>query len=288
MAKLFDDAGPQRYPGNIGADSNSDQPGQHVQTLAKTEVGFESMGRKDYFVNREAQTEDVSLALEFAKGLLKDAAVSSFWIVSLTKAQLGGDLGTALGDTAASALKKGASLSAENKPLHFYTKLTLPRSAHNTVILTVHPDKKLMTAVDSLHGVYALLVVPWNMDDVQEWIEAHGPTDILSSTSMQPISLSDPIIVVALKSLLTSINRSTGINHPLDKSRAIDTFRALQKARIAVDPAETRAWLIQNGLSPHHADGIAAIASSPGSFRRPGRSSLRSDIVSYWKSQAGL
>ena len=107
-----------------------------------------------------------------------------------------------------------------------------------------------MTAVDSLLGVYALLVIPWNMDDVQEWIEAHGPTDILSSTFMQPISLSDPVIVVALKSLLASINRSTGINHPLDKSRAIDTFKALQTARIEVDPAETRAWLIQNGLSP--------------------------------------
>ncbi len=246
------------------------------------------MGRKDYFINREAQTEDVGIALQFAKGLLKDEAASSLWIVSLTKAQLGGDLGSALGDASASALKKGASLSVERKPMRFYTKLTLPRSAHGAVVLAVHPDKKLMTAIDSLPGVHALLVVPWNIDDVQDWIDAHGPTDMRSSISVDPISLSDPVVVAALKSLLGSINRSTGINHPLDKSRAIDTFRALQKARIEVDPAEIRAWLIQNGLSPHHADDIAAIASSPGSFRRPGRSSLRSDIVSYWKSQAGL
>ena len=67
------------------------------------------MERKDYFVNREAQTEDVGLALDFAKVLLEDAGASSFWIVSVTKAQLGGDLGTVLGDNAASALKKGAS-----------------------------------------------------------------------------------------------------------------------------------------------------------------------------------
>jgi hypothetical protein len=256
--------------------------------MEKTRREDKAMDRKDYFINREAQTEDVGVALQFAKGLLKEKAVSSLWMVSLTKAQLDGDIGTALGDTPTSVLKKGASLRAEGKPLHFYTKLTLPRSAHGSVILAVHPDRKLMTAIDSLHGAHALVVVPWNMEDVQSWIEAHGPTEILTSTSVQPISPSNPIIVVALESLLDSINRSTGIIHPRDKSRAIDTFRALQNARVEVEPAEVRAWLIQNGLSPRHAEDIAQIASSPGSFRRPGKSSLRSDIVSYWKTKAGL
>lgn len=246
------------------------------------------MDRKNYYINRAAQTEDVGTALEFAKKAIKDNAATSLWIVSSTKARLGGDLGTALGDTDTEALKKGTRLTVEGKPLHFHTKLTLPRSAQAAVILAVHPDEKLMTAVDSLHGAHTLIVVRWIYDDVKSWIEAHGPTDILSSTSAQPISLPDPIIVVALQSLLGSINRSTGIIHSLDKSRAIDTFRALQDAQIDVDPAEVPAWLVQNGLSPHHADDISAIASNPRSFRRPGKSTLRSDIVSYWKNQPGL
>jgi hypothetical protein len=248
----------------------------------------EVMGRKDYFVDREAQTEDVGTALQFAQRLLKGQGTSALWIVAMTKAQLDGDLATAIGDSAASTLKKGLSLSAKGKPVHFYTKLTLPRSAPGAIILAVHPDKKLMTAVDSLPGPHALVVVPWNMEDVSGWVAAHGPTDILSSTKVPPISLSNPVVIVALQSLLASINRSTGIIHPLDKSRAIDTFRALNEARIHVVPDEVRAWLIQQGLAPRHADDIAAVASSPGSYRRPGKSSLRSDIVSYWKTKAGI
>jgi hypothetical protein len=246
------------------------------------------MGRQDYFVDREAQTGDVSTALQFAQGLLSDKGTSTLWIVAMTKAQLDGDLATAIGDIAASTLKKGLSLNAKGKPVHFYTKLTLPRSAPGAVILAVHPDKKLMTAVDSLPGPHALVVVPWNMEDVSDWVGAHGPTDILTSTQVQPISLSNPVVIVALQSLLASINRSTGIIHPRDKSRAIDTFRALNEARINVDPNEVRAWLVQQGLAPKHANNIAAVASSPGSYRRPGKSSLRSDIVSYWKTQAGV
>ncbi|MGD0098095.1 MAG: hypothetical protein ABSB60_16535 [Terracidiphilus sp.] len=124
------------------------------------------MGRQDYFIDREAETEDVGTALQFAKEMLKDGSTSSLWIVTLTKAQLDGDLGTALGDGAASKLKKGISLSFEGKPIRFYTKLTLPCSATRTVVPAVHPDKKLMTSLDSVPGTHALIVVPWNMDDI--------------------------------------------------------------------------------------------------------------------------
>jgi hypothetical protein len=250
--------------------------------------GKEAMGRQNYFINREAETEDVGIALQFAKGLLKDQTTSSLWIVTLTKTQLDGDLGAALGDAAASALKKGAPLNAEGKPVRFYTKLTLPRSAPHAVILAAHPDKKLMTAVDSLSGAHALVVVPWILEDILGWIEACGPIDLLTSTPAQPISLSNPVVIEALQSLLRSINRSTGIIHSLDKAHAIDTFRALKVAQIEVDPDEVRAWLIQQGFTPRHADDIAAVASSPESYRRPGKSSLRPDIVSDWKSKAGV
>lgn len=265
-----------------------EKPQRSRKIVAEILEEKEVMGRQDYFVDREAQTEDVGTALQFAQGLLKDKAASALWIVAVTKAQLDGDIATAIGDTAASALKKGGSLSAEGKSVHFYSKLTLPRSAPGAVILAVHPDERLMTAVDSLPGPHALVVVPWNMEEVSSWVRAHGPTDILTSTQAQSISLSNPVVVVALQSLLASINRSTGIIHSLDKSRAIDTFRALIEARIQVDPDEVRAWLVQQGLAPKHADDIAAVASSPGSYRRPGKSSLRADIVSHWKTQAGV
>jgi hypothetical protein len=126
------------------------------------------------------------------------------------------------------------------------------------------------------------------MSDVQGWIDAHGPVDLLSLKPAQRATVSDPTVVAALKSLLRSINRSTGIAHPSDKARAIDTFRALEEARVPVDSTEIRAWLVQHGVPSKHADGIAAIAAEPSKFQRAGKSSLRDDIVRVWKGEIEL
>jgi hypothetical protein len=142
-----------------------------------------------------------------------------------------------------------------------------------------------MTKVDALAVVTALVVVPWNIEEVQAWIDSHGPTDLLTSSPAATISVSDPTVVAALKSLVGSINRSTGITHPLDKARTIDTFRALAKAHVSVNANEVRAWLVQQGMKASYADDIAVVAANPSKFQRAGSSSLRTDIVKLWKGE---
>lgn len=248
------------------------------------------MARNDYYTAREMNPEDIERGFLFGfKKLLDTEDSSDLWIVAQTKNQIvSSDFAEGLGDEIADALAKTAAATVKGRRMRFYTALTLPGSAPKAVVVAIYPDKKLMTKVDALTGASDLIVVPYLMDDVQSWVESRGPIDLLSQQAAQRATATDPTVVAALKSLLASINRSTGVRHSSDKSRAIDTFRALEDANVPVVSTEVRAWLVQNGISSQNADDIAAIAAAPRSFRRPGQSTLRPDIVRVWNGEIDL
>ena len=223
------------------------------------------MARQDYYVDSETYTAHVTLALEFALKSLPEWEGSTLCVIAPTKENLrGSDLRGALGEQDAAHLYKTGHVTINGKSVRFHSERSLPNSAPNTVVLLVHPTASLMTKVDALPGINRLIVVPWIREFVQPWIEAHGPTDFLSGQQTPAISPSDPDVINALISLLRSINHSTGVHNPIDKKRAVDTFAALAEQRIPAEPREVRAWLIQHGLSPLHAEDIAAIAKKQG------------------------
>ena len=247
------------------------------------------MARNDYYTASEMNPEDIEHGFLFGfKNLLDTEDSGDLWIVAPTKHQIeSSDFAEGLGDHNTAALAKTGITTVEGRRVRFYTALTLPGSAPKAVVVAIYPDEKLMTKVDGLTGVSDLIVVPFQMDDVQTWVESRGPVDLLSQQPAQTATVTDSTVVAALKSLVGAINRKTGIGHPSDKSRAIDTFRALAEANIPVNANEVRAWLVQNGISSKNADEIAAIAAEPSKFRRPGESTLNPNIVRIWKGETG-
>ncbi len=246
------------------------------------------MSRQNFYVSKPADAEALILAAEFSFDQLGVPESSELWIVTETKAQLRHTpIEQFLGEFQTKVLAQGRSLVSKGKPIRYYSSVTLPRSAPKAVILLLDASLRLVTRVDGLNGTAAMIVVPWLMEDVQGWIDAHGPTDILTNAQASTAPLPAPIVVSALKSLLTGINVSTGLAHPRDKDKTIDLFRILKKAKIPVDAEEVRAWLIQQKLKPTYADEIASIARDPSKVKKSSSGvAWAGDIISQWKTRS--
>lgn len=134
-----------------------------------------------------------------------------------------------------------------------------------------------------------LCVVPWTYGEVAAWAEGTGATDPLSPRRPSaPRSNLDPLLEVALESLSSRVNLSTGLVHPSDKSAPIQMFRILAEARVSWDPAEVEAWTLGNRWTARGADQLRDVARGvrDGRRYRVGRSEWAPDILSKWKARS--
>ncbi len=141
------------------------------------------MARQDFYVNGESKREYVALAWKAACKLLSESGAATLWIVGLDMNRLKpqSDITAAVGKENAKLLAKGGHLSISGKTAKYYTERTLPRMGENAIILLIHPTLTLLTKADQTPVCAALVVVPWFFKDVQAWVDAYKPRDILQS-----------------------------------------------------------------------------------------------------------
>ena len=76
------------------------------------------------------------------------------------------------------------------------------------------------------------------------------------------------ILEVAIKSLSKLTNLGSGLNHPLDKSRAQELFKALYKEGIPLNYSEVRSLAIKYNWPTDHAEKLAKLAEKIGAGGR--------------------
>ncbi len=243
--------------------------------------------RKNLFSSQTATSKEV-IAKGF-RSLLNEAAllgVKTVWLVSHQKSNLDGHISDTLGVAACKALASGKTVRVGDVAVQFYGERTLPYQGDGSPVLACFPSEKLLDELDGKKNIPCLIVLPWNAKDAAKWISAHGPADIFGSVNTQKLSVSNAVVEKALESLWALINVKAGISHPSDKQSAIDIFRILQAGRQPYAPEEVRAWLVQKGMRPEHANQIAEIATNPSGFRTKAPSVLPPDLLERWKKQA--
>lgn len=243
--------------------------------------------RRDLYVSEAATLDAVKIGFAALGQQMRDLKTSVGWLVCDTKSALSGMIGDVLGPQAARALEKGKMVPINGLgSLSFYSSRALPTRAAGAVILACHPSAKLLDQLDSLREAASLIVLPWTLADVESWLAARGPEDILRKASTRAATVSNPVLARALESIYHRINISTGIGHPLDRDAVIDAFRILKNAAEPVNAREVRAWLVQQGMQASNADDIAAIAANPSKFRRnSSRGSWAADILNQWRGE---
>jgi hypothetical protein len=197
-----------------------------------------------------------------------------------------------IGERMADALASGKFVRVSNSSSNIRL-ITRRRPYHGWrggPILAAYPDKKILDMLDETPGVSAILAVPWLMQNIQLWIDTWAAQELRSREPTVPVvTVTNPVVIAALRSLTKAVNLSTGIHHPSDRQAAIDLFERLNDAGESYNPDEVRAWLIrEGGWAPTDADDVRSIAASilAGRRIRGGGRFWADNIVEQWRSES--
>ncbi len=117
------------------------------------------------------------------------------------------------------------------------------------IILSLYPTSRMTDNLNDLTRARAIVVVPWNDSERDEWIRTWTPEIIGGAQeNVGPLEL-DPRLERALVALTNMINLSTGLTHSSDRESAIQLLRILHQNRIQLKPSDMRIWALQNGWS---------------------------------------
>jgi len=248
--------------------------------------------RKRYYVHAEGPDED---AMRFAFAWLLEsvkrsqAAVTALLAIPV-KDNLRGIITKVIGNKVAKHLASGKAVSIQQSASDIFliTQRIKPTGWRGGPVLVAYPTKEFLDMLDDMYGVTEILVVPWRLAEIQYWIDTWGPQELHTAQAPRAISIQNPVVVEALRTLTQTVNLSTGISHPSDRQAAIDLFQRLRDAGEQFNPLEVRAWLVsQGGWSPQDADQVKSIAERvlAGKPVRGGGRFWADDIVEQWRSR---
>lgn len=155
-------------------------------------------------------------------------------------------------------------------------------------ILVVYGSAKIRDAVDSLDGKGDVLLVPWDREEAQSWIDTWGANELGSAETDPPAPSPrntglPQVVTSALGRLTQIVNLSTGIVHPSDKQAAVETLETLYHKGAGVTPEQIRQQLVRSGWRPDGANDVKKLAEMIWSGRRPKTSTGHAN-ESLWQS----
>lgn len=243
--------------------------------------------RKSFFIRSEGpSSQAVQKALQW---LLKYPTEKGF-IAVMVYGNLRGTISSVLGNAAVKTLIKTGSLVLSGKEILLVTERKPVYSGNNFPLVAFYPNTKFLDKLDSIPNVSAMLVVPWIMKEVELWIRTWNAVELGTQQKKKvPSLVRNKVVEQALKDLTACVNVSTGIIHPLDRSRAIQTFKILRDGGETFTPHEVKAWLIaEGGWKATHAQEVAEVAQKvlEGKRLRTGSPAWRKDILKIWREKA--
>jgi hypothetical protein len=117
-----------------------------------------------------------------------------------------------------------------------------------------------MNKLDDSWGAQAIMYLPWNDTEGQEWQATWHPETVGPKTHNTSPSSLPKAVEEALHQLTKAINLGTGLGHPSDKKHAERTIDRLRADGHSFDPAEVRRWAQRNGWSSDAAADLEAVA----------------------------
>lgn len=158
-------------------------------------------------------------------------------------------------------------------------------------VVALWPTRELLAYVeDHCLKLTALAVLTWNFADIDLWVKARIPHDVLGLEQPSAPFEFEPVLLGALKSLTSAVNLSSGLSHPSDWDNAVLTFRRLRDSRINFDPELVEAWAMANGWSSKDATDLGSVARdiASGNAKRlkAGKAAYPSSMLDYWRGLA--
>lgn len=214
------------------------------------------------------------------------------YLAAPTMRILDGVVADCLGNAFVKVLKRDKRISVSHEgarlALGLLTERIDPYSPYQGPALVMYPNARLLEKVDDHHEVTDVLVVPWIMADIEEWIQIWHAQELgMEAEQPNEPAFSDPVVEAALKSLTMRVNLSTGIAHPSDRDLAVWVFLRLNQARIRYNLVEIKGWLVRHGWRSKHANAVKEVAAKIQNGKRvrihSRREMLVDNIVEKWR-----
>jgi hypothetical protein len=186
------------------------------------------------------------------------------------KLNLQGVIEEALGNRVVRALAQGKRVSLPSGAnMRVETQKTFRDSRSQDLILGMYVTQKMLNQIDGAKQAAAVIVVPWTMEEVAEWRKTWNPKlPGQESAPSQTVLVENPAVEAALEMLTHTVNLSTGLSHPSDKTQAVKLFRLLFDNGELYDADSVRAWAMRNGWTPEGADELRAVAQAVSERKR--------------------
>ena len=156
-------------------------------------------------------------------------------------------------------------------------------------VAVVWPSKETLHRVQERRPA-KMLIVPWRVEESQAWLEAHSSTPLAGGRNLDTPSISDPVVLEAMKSLTSFVNLGNDLISYDDRDYAIQILRALVTARRHVNPDELYGWALANDWEGKGAETLRVLATEilDGKRHRIHASSpsLGRDAISWWTQEA--
>ena len=198
------------------------------------------------------------------------------------------DIALVLGEHVIKSLKELGSVSVEGNQISLVTMRKLIYDAKNSPLVAFFPSRKFLDELDSIPNISAMLVVPWNLPDLGQWIRTWNATELGQEEKSEEPLVRSRIVEEALKSLTNMVNVSTGIGHSMDRSAAIQMFEILLNAGEVFTPYEVKAYLTAKcGWKATHAQEVSDVAARILEGRKLKSSPVwAEDILGQWRRRA--
>jgi hypothetical protein len=165
----------------------------------------------------------------------------------------------------------------------------LAHELRGATVLVVWPSKKTLEELQERQPA-EVLVVPWRVEESDAWLQAHSSTPLLGGPALDKPTISDLVVLEAMKSLTNFINPHNNLVTYDDRDEAIRVLRVLIQYRRRVNPDELYQWGLANGWTGKGANRLQLLATEilAGKRHRIHSSSppLGLDIIKYWEEQA--
>lgn len=159
----------------------------------------------------------------------------------------------------AKQLLKGNTVTRGGVAHELYSERTFEEYPSYDVVFGIYLGRKALDKMDTARNVRGVVFVSWLEEEAKDWIKrwnpiVHGATVAPTSATSLPRPVTD-----ALDELTIIVNLSTGITHPLDRDRAVETFKKLKKQGHHCAPSEVKNWAIAHEWRPEDAGDLAKL-----------------------------
>lgn len=241
--------------------------------------------RLSYFIRSEGpNSESIAKALEW----FQQVVTSKGYIAVPGLRSFDGPLGQALGEKAVLELRSKGAASFLGKEITAVTKAKPIFDAGNSPMLVVYPYGRFLDIVDSVRNVSAMLMLPWRMAEVDEWVRTYNAKELGHKAGKKAEPELPGMLSAAMDDISARVNRLTGVENPADRDLVVQALWVVKEAGVQLVPRDMKAWLIsKKEWKPTHASEVAELATevASGARSKMGATGWSKETVEKWLSR---